>query len=209
MEIERPAGLNKDLVIVHNVLTSEDLDALIEYAALKNSRNPNHKDIWKDLNEMIGSTKKNEVNISVDGLRLIAKLRDRIKSIMLQEFSELQLVRFNDFGDISVRTPYYQKSMKPHVDGPPEIDRPDHGVKNLGSNYYLNDNYEGGEIYYPNLNFSYKPAPNSVVIHKGEEDYRHGVAEVTQGIRLSFGMFAFEYYEEEMFPPGHGVHNDE
>ena len=47
---------------------------------------------------------------------------------------------------------------------------------------YLNDNYEGGEIYYPDYNYSYKPKPGSMVLHEGNT--RHGVKKVLSGDRF-------------------------
>ena len=55
---------------------------------------------------------------------------------------------------------------------------------------YLNDDFEGGEIYYPNKGLSYKPCRNSLVLHPATEPYKHGVNEVTSGMRYYITMFA-------------------
>lgn len=64
-------------------------------------------------------------------------------------------------------------SMSIHIDKMPY-----NNVK-YGMVCYLNDNYEGGEIYYPDLNIEIKPKSKSLVIHRG--DIRHGVKEVLSG----------------------------
>lgn len=46
---------------------------------------------------------------------------------------------------------------------------------------YPNDNYEGGEIEYPQYNFKYKPEAGSMIMHEGYT--RHGVKKVTSGNR--------------------------
>jgi hypothetical protein len=51
-----------------------------------------------------------------------------------------------------------------------------------GSVLYINDDYEGGEIYYPDYEFWYKPKPGSMALHEGNT--RHGVKKVTQGNRF-------------------------
>jgi len=44
---------------------------------------------------------------------------------------------------------------------------------------YLNNNYTGGEIYYPDLDIKLKPKARSIVLHPG--NVNHGVSEVTSG----------------------------
>jgi hypothetical protein len=48
---------------------------------------------------------------------------------------------------------------------------------------YFNDNYEGGEIDYPEYNISYKPKSGDLLIHTVE--VVHGVRKVISGIRYS------------------------
>jgi hypothetical protein len=49
----------------------------------------------------------------------------------------------------------------------------------FGAVCYLNDNYEGGEISYPDLNITIKPKARSLVIHGGY--INHEVKEVLSG----------------------------
>jgi hypothetical protein len=53
---------------------------------------------------------------------------------------------------------------------------------------YLSDpnDYEGGEIYFPNQNFSYKPKQYSAVFFPSAgTEYVHGISEVTSGDRYT------------------------
>lgn len=134
----------------------------------------------------------------------IKTIKESTQEIMKTEYPDLKLERFQDFGMPSLRSK--GSSMKPHVDGPPEYNDLHHGIGNLGSNFYLNDNYSGGELTYPKLDFEYKPVPNSLVIHRGTELFEHGVNMVTDGWRLAFGMFAFEQYD--LPPLIHGINSD-
>lgn len=63
------------------------------------------------------------------------------------------------------------------------IDNQDHMESPIfwGSVFYINDNYEGGEIYYPEYEYQYKPKPGSMVLHEGNT--KHGVKKVTSGER--------------------------
>lgn len=64
------------------------------------------------------------------------------------------------------------------------IDNQGHMEKPImwGAVVYPNDDYTGGEIYYPDYNFSYKPKAGSMVLHDGNT--RHGVKKVIEGNRF-------------------------
>ena len=51
---------------------------------------------------------------------------------------------------------------------------------------YLNDEYSGGEIYFPKQNISIKPNKYSAIFFPGNDlDYIHGVSEITEGNRYT------------------------
>jgi len=51
---------------------------------------------------------------------------------------------------------------------------------------YLNDNFVGGELFFPELNLEYKPVAGDVIIYQSK--MKHGVKELTSGIRYNIGM---------------------
>jgi 2OG-Fe(II) oxygenase superfamily len=58
---------------------------------------------------------------------------------------------------------------------------------------YLNDDYEGGEISYPEYNMDYKPVAGDMIIHNSE--IIHGIKKVTSGIRYRFqGVVSQKFY---------------
>jgi hypothetical protein len=55
---------------------------------------------------------------------------------------------------------------------------------------YLNDNYEGGELYFPQHNgFKIKPKKGTMLIFSGTIDNMHGIKEVTSGTRYTHVTF--------------------
>ena len=65
--------------------------------------------------------------------------------------------------------------------------------------FYLNDNpiayykialyigdFEGGEINFPKLNFTYKPEENDLLIFKADKEYAHQTFEVKSGTRYAY-----------------------
>lgn len=57
----------------------------------------------------------------------------------------------------------------------------------FGVAIYLNDDFTGGELVYPELNLTVKPRPRNMVIHKAQ--YLHKVLPVTSGSRYSIATF--------------------
>lgn len=65
---------------------------------------------------------------------------------------------------------------------------------------YLNGDYEGGELYFPDHNISFKPEAYSYICFSGGIENIHGVEEITKGTRytmVSFWDFAEAEYSEE------------
>ena len=54
---------------------------------------------------------------------------------------------------------------------------------------YLNDNYVGGELYFPDHEIEIRPNPGSMYIFSGGTDNIHGVKEITDGVRYSLVSF--------------------
>lgn len=54
---------------------------------------------------------------------------------------------------------------------------------------YLNDDYSGGELYFPDHKIEIKPNPGSMYIFSGGTDNVHGVREITNGTRYSIVSF--------------------
>lgn len=59
---------------------------------------------------------------------------------------------------------------------------------------YLNENYEGGILNFPNQNWSIKPKPGTLIFFEGDHTIPHEVTKVTAGIRNN--LIAFLYPSE-------------
>ena len=67
-------------------------------------------------------------------------------------------------------------------DGDPHIMVDD---SKYGTVIYFNE-FEGGDLFYPEQNISYHPNPGDMVLHSSEEICRHGVSEIISGPRYGF-----------------------
>lgn len=59
----------------------------------------------------------------------------------------------------------------------------------INSLFYWNDDFEGGELYYPDHGITVKPEPGLAVVHPGDIHYLHGVKMITKGERFTTPAF--------------------
>jgi len=84
--------------------------------------------------------------------------------------------------------------QNPHADK--ELhDGPDAGLPNdfpyydIASLFYLNDDYEGGELYFPLQGIQFKPKRGAAYFFPGDKNFIHGVTEIKSGIRYTCPFF--------------------
>lgn len=75
-------------------------------------------------------------------------------------------------------------SQQPHHDGLPGYEYRTHGAI-----IYLNNNFMGGELFYPKLGIRVAPQPGTLVIHPGAELYLHGVHKIRGETRYTVASF--------------------
>jgi hypothetical protein len=73
------------------------------------------------------------------------------------------------------QTPHVDKEHYPHYD--------------IGSIIYLNDDYKGGSIYFPQHDIEISPKPGDAYAFPGDNCYQHGVREITEGVRYTLPVF--------------------
>lgn len=54
---------------------------------------------------------------------------------------------------------------------------------------YLNEDYEGGELYFPNQEIQFKPKAGGAYFFPGDMNYIHGITEITSGMRFTCPFF--------------------
>lgn len=169
MIVTRPIDGVENLLIVKNFISKDEADVLIAgYEKLKTDE--------------VAVFKSNA---------LLSNVKNKIKKIMQEEFSEINTKHYTYYDMVSCRTKDSEdySYMDPHIDGVPGTKK--NNIRSVTCLLYLNSNFLGGELYYPELNFEYKPEPCSAVFHLGEMPFVHGVRRVTEGKRYHFGGNGF------------------
>jgi len=117
------------------------------------------------------------VEIKTIGKEYIKLVRDKIKKdfdIERQIFTDILCFNRWRVGD----------AQSPHADDANGFD-----WRKFGCVLYLNDDYEGGEIFFPHQNTSIKPKANTLAFFPGDEEFLHGVRPIISGTRFTLSTF--------------------
>lgn len=123
----------------------------------------------------------------------VVRILDRVIERMTPHIREKFQVEVKPTDAAIVRWPVGAMQF-PHADK--ELhEGPDAGTPNefpwydIGTVFYLNDDYEGGELFFPLQNIKFKPKPRAAYYFPGDKNYIHGVTKVTSGTRYTAPFF--------------------
>jgi hypothetical protein len=151
----------EDIVIINNFLSKDEINLLM-LECLDNNEWEYRDDIVKVY---IKKSKNHQAMINI---------KKRVDAIFNNGY-HVQIMRHLNKTTI-------ETTWQKHYDG----EYP--GIK-YGAIIYLNDNFEGGELFYSNLNYLYKPKAGDIVIHPASEKYTHDVYPLISGNRYTLTTF--------------------
>lgn len=81
--------------------------------------------------------------------------------------------------------------LKPHADAENPAGCSDHPYpwRHFACITFLNDNFDGGLLYFPNQKIEIKPKTGYTIIFPGTLEYLHGVTKITRGNRYTIASF--------------------
>jgi hypothetical protein len=85
-----------------------------------------------------------------------------------------------------LQMPHADKELHDGPDAGKPNDFPHYDIAGL---FYINDDYEGGELYFPNQGIRFKPKAGAAYFFPGDKNYIHGVSEIISGIRYTVPFF--------------------
>lgn len=166
--------LDENIYYIENVLSPKTLAIL--------DKDYRDQESWATKNIGKNHWHNNVKNCSRESNYILDELRDIIREEvdtkeMIINFNN-NLARFvpNDSNDMAMN--YHHDDTQPHT--------------LTGLVFYLNDDYEGGEIHYKEKDILWKPIKNSIVVHPASEEYTHGVKSIITGERYMLTMFGYE-----------------
>ena len=155
--------------------THRDADVLVLY---------DHT-VWEDRVCTYNSLMASDPSI----LELIYSMINRLK-IEVDAFFNVDA---KETGPAIVRWPVGAR-QEPHADkefhsGPEKGRANDFPWYDLAGLFYFNDDYEGGELYFPQHGIEFQPVAGAAYFFPGDMNYTHGVRPVTAGNRFTSPFF--------------------
>jgi hypothetical protein len=156
---------------VEDVLSKEDHLLLLDY--VKNA------DSWKEQPWLARTIESDDLPEE------ILEMLDGIFEIVYKKSVDLYDVEINHFQKSALHVVKFVKgfSLGPHVDTLSSEGN------HIASVYYINDDYTGGEINFPEHELNIKPKANSLIIFPGNENYLHEVRKIVDNDRYSSAMW--------------------
>lgn len=188
---------SSNIIELENFLTQEERERLINFA-LNNkvwdiTKTQVDKDglvlydanIWADRVCTYNSLMKSDPSI----LELINSMIARLK-IEVDKFFNVEA---KETGPAIVRWPIGAR-QEPHADkefhtGLEQGRANDFPHYDLAGLFYFNDDYEGGELYFPQHGIEFKPKAGAAYFFPGDRNYTHGVRPVISGNRFTSPFF--------------------
>lgn len=178
--------LNKNIFVIKNFLSKEEVSSILKF--LESASDEDWKKHYMDGLKNLAYRKFGRLdleNMIAEGLVEVTKnWSDKNISTPIQ-YSELmrkradkifsfdESINFNGAG--TVQRMWQGVDLGVHIDN-----HADPSIR-WAAVTYLNDDYNGGELFFKNLDIQIKPTPGSLVIFPGTAEYEHGVRIVREG----------------------------
>ena len=135
------------------------------------------------VNDEFRANYDSRITLSID-VPYTNKDNNQFTDIFRQTFDLVEQDYMSIYG-ISLKSHNPYKILKYDVGGKFDTHMDDGGgnFRRVSTVYYLNDNYEGGEIEFPRFNVKYKPKENDMIIFPSTYTYNHAVSTITSGER--------------------------
>ena len=182
--------LDTNIFLYNNFITKEESDILLNYA--KSSNEEDWLEVVHQNENLLKKSPKfynkyqefkkdwDKTTLPIKNIQIVEQIKNRCQEVLGPD-----LLVTNDIYRIKRITD--GRSISVHFD-----DSLNFSLM-LGIVIYLNDDFQGGEIYYPEKNLSYKPQSRAMIIHPANEEYRHGINEVIGNTRYCLAFFATVY----------------
>lgn len=192
-------------ITIENFVSKRDADALVRFVQSIEDWDNDGKDGFWDGRSLNAVTVYEKYNKDV-GLYLY-ELRDKVAKAIANAYGEevvypdlFQIVRWFP----GQEQPPHCDDMTDHKHEEDLMLKPDgpglewYEHRHYGSIIYLNDDYNGGQTYYPQHDVFITPKAGMLAVHPGDPNHMHGVTTVKDSIRYTIASFwtrEKEYYD--------------
>lgn len=187
----------ENIVELENFMTKDEMDfletaakSLTIWDVTQSHKNENgtvvyDSDYWKDRVATRPTLDKNDPNIGP----VIEGLVKRLKPVVEDFFNVVAqptgqtIVKWNPG---QFQKPHADKELHDGADAGLPNDFPNYDIASL---FYINDDYDGGELYFPNQGIQFKPKKGAAYFFPGDMNYIHGITEIGGSQRYTCPFF--------------------
>lgn len=168
--VEKIGNSVKNIKIVENVLIKEDHQKLVNFA----------KNVSKWEKQPWGVYRI----ISKEMPNHIVEILSKIFKTAYENFIEMYDIKIEPASEL-FNVVKFEKGYAMHL----HVDVLSVSALHLASVYYINDDYSGGEINFPDHDLTIKPNANSLMLFPGNENYWHETLKVKENTRYTSTKF--------------------
>lgn len=185
---------SSNIKIYKNFIDLEDLKEIQEFCPTINRWDNSEKSVYaEDGTCLYNADYWNDRQCST---HILKELNPKIWALVDKYIDKMAFTIEQEFGvKVEKRPPVIMRWMAgneqlPHADKQLNDGNPNAFINyDINSLFYYNDEFIGGELYYPQFDISIKPEPGLAVVHPGDINYLHGVSMVVSGERFTTPSF--------------------
>lgn len=183
-----------NIIVIENFIDLDDLKTVQQFCPAIDEWNNEKESVFaEDGTCLYNADYWNDRQCSSE---ILERLNPVVWGIVDKYIDKMQLVIEKRFHcKVSRRPPVIMKwrpgiEQRPHADKQLNDGQPNAFIDyDINSLFYYNDDFEGGDLYYPQHDITVRPRPGLAVIHPGDVNYLHGVTMITSGYRYTTPSF--------------------
>ena len=168
-------------VIFKNIESLHDAESLSEYLVDANDGNKSLDSSYRDTKSIDIPSVLNKKDS--EQMKFFSNLFNNTFSEIEKDYEEDHYIKFK------IHQPYKILKYEPGGKFDLHIDDAGASFRRASTVFYLNDNYEGGEIEFPSFNVKYKPQAGDFIMFPSSYAYRHKVNPVVSGTRYAIASW--------------------
>jgi hypothetical protein len=201
MNLENKIRLTKDIVVYENFISNEDCEKMIN--AL-DAQAANGKISWMPISfyESYSSVLPQDNDQEVIDSGLNPTIFSDIEKKMPEAIASVHDLDSNVIAKIGYHTQKWEPGAyaRIHSDNTDEHGKSGAFTRSRYAGFlYLNDNFEGGLLRFPDQNIEIKPKVGMLAVFDGGFNNMHEVSLITSGVRYTIGSF-WDDREESDYP---------
>jgi hypothetical protein len=183
--LENPQNLLRDIELLDSVPDETSITKWSDWTAYKSEYSFGSQKRIKD------SIFDDSIPHYFSALSIYNRINDAINKVSNDYASMHDQLNIGFLTPLSISKYFVGKSMGPHVDS-----HDDDPLKTISVVLYLNDDYEGGEINFPEQKILVKPKSGSIVVFPSKKPYFHESKEIISGTKyMTPGFWQLPYKE--------------